>query len=47
MAGWYIFAAQLLAAVDFPLSLPVVSIHGHTLTGPLELTLLRRVTLVQ
>ena len=26
IAGWYIFAAQVLAAVDFPLSLPVVCI---------------------
>jgi hypothetical protein len=30
VAGWYIFAAQILACVDFPLSLPVVSIsHAH------------------
>ena len=32
VAGWYIFAAQILACVDFPLALPVVS-FGMILDG--------------
>jgi len=29
MIGWYILAAQMLAAVDFPLSLPVGDLSGR------------------
>ncbi len=32
MVGWWIFLAQMLAAVDFPLQVPVGDI-SHLITG--------------